>query len=379
MASRGFLLLALVAAVVWAACSIYDTSLLLPANDAGADPDAGPDGPADLCPHARAPSRPTTEDGTGEIEVTTAVRTLDMGLAKDGGTPSGLSFDLDGICTCPGPESCKPRVVGVQHCDDDAGRDNSGGDLVRRFSIVSAGALSQESINARINDGDYGLVIRVSGYNGKANDKQVVVAVFISNGTPNVPADAGSKKPKWDGTDSWTLDSASVLGGANGERVIPNFVDTNAYVANGVMVASLDFPLSLGNSNSDGTLTLELTGSVITAKLVPERGSYKIEKGQIAGRWAVRKLLAALAALFDPSRPGEHICPGTQSYDDVKALICRGADILGDPLKSDPATPCDALSIGFGFTAYPAKIGPVVQAPAGPPNCPDSGKADDCQ
>ena len=360
-------------------------------------PEAAADGASDVvvaqdaadagsgCNSAFPPPRPTVEDGTLDLEIDTALRSLDLGVVLDGGTPPIYGYDLDHVCTCfgtpPGPESCKARVVGATHCDEPNGRDNSAGELLRTFTEVTNGAFDPTSINTRVNQGAYGLVLRLRHYNGGMNDQAVELAVFVSNGTPLVGDSATPPAPAWDGKDSWTLDSDSVVGMQpqpdGGMLDVPSFVDVNAYVAGGVLVASVDFPLTLGGGNS-GVLTLQLTGSAITANVVAQGSSYRLDNGVLAGRWATAKLLASLGATSNPLPPGGFICPGTAFYNTVKSYICKGADIFVDPTATDPTQPCDAISIGMGFTAYPAVLGPVTSKGAHALNCDAGIPPDDC-
>jgi hypothetical protein len=378
---------------LWAyGCSIYDESLLLPGDDSGSDApraDAPPppadasDAPAaDPCMPVLPPARPTADDGAGDAGVVVAaIHTLDLGIDSDGGAPPPLGYDLDNVCTCfvypsgPGPESCKPRVAGSTHCDEKGGRDNSGGELLQQFAQVSNMLFSQDSINSKLNAGNYGLLVRVRGYNGGANDTSVEVDMFISDGITPL-ADGGMGTPAWDGTDVWTLDSASVIGVTGGIGAIPNYFDTNAYVSNHVLVASVDFPLTLGASGQSNVVTLDLTGSVLSATLVPQGGTFALSNGILAGRWTTSKLLASFAAVTDPFT-NQPICPGEPLYTNLKPMICKAADILGDPTVSDPTKLCDALSIGMGFTSEPAILGDVTTAAPRKVGC-DSGP-DDCQ
>ncbi len=103
---------------VWQGCSVYDSSLLL-AAEAGSDapsdveiPDAG-----DGCNHARWPGRPTADDDASvqDIEIYNAVSFLDFGTGDASAGP--LGYDLDGICTCPGPDSCNPFGDSGTQCD----------------------------------------------------------------------------------------------------------------------------------------------------------------------------------------------------------------------------------------------------------------------
>ena len=379
-ALASLVVVAALAGVSWSSCSIYDSSLLLPLpSEAGADSDV--DGGLEGGCGVHAPMRPSVEDGTASLDLVWALRALDIGvrLGPDAGPPPDppLGLDLDNACTCPGPESCKPRAGGAEHCDDPGGRDNSGGHLLKNFAQISQGTFSQDQLNQRISNGEFSLLLHVRGYNGGANDAKVELSLYISQGTTSLEDGGIPRPPVWNGNDVWVVDATSVFGGANGGGVlIPNYVDTEAYVADHVLVASVDFPLTLGSGNN-GVLTLELTGSILTALLVPEGQTFRLDHGDLAGRWATSKLLGSLSALHDPVNPGQFVCPGTQAYANTKALICRAADISSDPKKTDVSQPCDALSIGIGFIASPAKFGPVRQRPPLGANCPDAGP-DEC-
>ena len=72
------------------------------------------------------------------------------------------------------------------------------------------------------------------------------------------------------------------------------------------------------------------------------------------------------------------ICPGTQTYEDVKSQACRSADIPTDPKQDGKDQSCDALSLGLRFNAQPAKLGPITKDNGSPAVCVDAGP-DDCQ
>jgi hypothetical protein len=372
-------------------CSIYDSSLLLPATDGAVDTPASEapppvdasDAPTpDPCMPEYPPPRPTTNDGAGDAGVVVAaIHALDLGIESDGGAPPPLGYDLDKVCTCfsyasgPGRESCAPRVTGATHCDEKAGRDNSGGELLQQFAQVSNGLFSQDAINQRIDAGNYGLLIRVKNYNGGANDTAVEVDIFVSDGIAPL-GDGAPGTPAWDGTDTWTLDSASVIGNTGGVDAIPNYFDTSAYVSNHVLVASVDFPLSLGAAGANNVVTLDLTGSVLTATLVPQGNTFALQDGVLAGRWATGKLLGSFGAVGDPFSGNKPMCPGDTLYDSIKPMICKAADIFADPTQADAAAECNALSIGMAFTSAPVSLGDIVTRPVSPPRC--DGGPDDC-
>jgi hypothetical protein len=347
-------------AVVAPSCGIYDTSLLF-GLDAGPDvqKEAG-DGSTSGCAHVRWPDRPAADDPSpGDVApFYLAVRTLDFGVREDGGPPPLLGFDLDNFCTCnPDPESCKVTVDAAPHCDLEGGVDNAGLVLVRQFSAFP-GFFQQSYINNRINQGYYGAVIRIERYNGKANDTQVQVSYFPSNGTSGIEVNFPTA-PSWDGNDRWTIDPASINGGVipDGGDPSPKYIDQSAYVSNYTAVANLSFPIAIGASAGDNTLTVDLVGAVVMAKLVPEGPSFRVEEGMIAGRWATTKMLTALQVLHDPFNIQDRLCGTNGTYQLIKDKICRSADIATNVLEDGKNAPCGALTVGVAFTAWPAKVG----------------------
>ena len=355
------LLLPLGALAVWGSCAVYDPSLLLP-GDAGTDvtePDAGPE--AASCALAKYPERPAKDDDAGANvpDIVLAVQRFEFAPSGDGGVARG--FDLDERCTCPGGGSCVPLKGAPTICDDDAGRDNSAAQLLDTFTKV-ASAFSPQKLNQKLQNGEFGLVVRVRNYNGTANDTSVETALFISNGTTSATDGGPPITPKFDGNDSWTIDPRSLLGGVAPPYIPqPNTTDTAAYVRDGVFVASLaaaDLEFNAGTGL--GSLRVNMTGVVVTGKLVPDgAGGYRVDDGVLAGRWPSQKFLTSLAPIKDPIT-SDFLCGDASTYGSLKALICKNLDITSFPQNDNTNAPCDALSIALGFVARTAKLGPVM-------------------
>jgi hypothetical protein len=357
---------AVAAVAVAEACAVYDESLLV-GTDGGADARAeGGDGGEveGGCGGRRWPGRPAQDDpSTGpDISITNALRTLDFGL-RDGGLAVAYGYDLDGLCTCaPDPESCLPVARDgapppPKHCDFEAGVDNALGGLLGRFSQLP-NFFAQDYINGQLAKGVYGAVVRISGYNGKPNDQFVNLEIFSSNGT-NGTQMGFPTPPKYDGTDVWTVDPTAVVGGVvpDGGEPKAKSSTSDAYVANGVLVAKLDFPISVGAANNDGTVTIELKDSVVTAKLVPQGSSWRLDEGLITGRWSTAKMLPSLQVLRDPFDISQPLCGANVTYGELKKQICNAQDIGPSSAEDGKNAPCSALSVGFGFTSFPALIG----------------------
>jgi len=314
-----------------------------------------------------------------------------MGIRLDGGAPPVFGYNLDGICTCPAQESCAPRMAGDTHCDDEGGIDDGTVKIFNFFAGLTQGLFNQDTYNNNISvKGGNGLVFRIRHYNGGLNDKQVELAVFVSDGTV-ITTDGGSHPPpKWDGNDVWSLDVGSVFNavGDGGVAAIPTYADTNAYVTNGVLVASaadpvlhptstLDVPFRLtpdpATGSALGNITLALQGTIITATIAsePATGLYQLTDGIFAGRYPTSALVETLGTFPDP-QTGGHLCPGTPTFSNIQPQICRGADIFRSPLPMDPAGRCDALSTSVSFTAFPAKMGSTFFRNPDPAYCGDA-------
>lgn len=343
------------------ACSIYDSSLLVPA-DGGIDApvpatDSGAD--VDPCNHARLPPRPDHDDdgGVDAGELIFAARSLVFDA--DAGNGETVGFDLDGFCTCPGPASCTSPSKTV--CDDPRGRDNAAGELLANFSAY-ADAFNPQKINQLVSAGRIGLVFRLLDYNGTPNDTQVQTAVFLSNGIEGFEDGGTPKPPQFLGNDVWTVDPKSLVGGVAPPYIpSPDSADPFAYVKDGLVVASLnaiyiDFAAGVGTSQ----LRVDLTGVIVTAKIASDgNGGWQIGEGTLAGRWATRKLLTSFAGVHDPLNPSTYLCGDSGTYQGVKALACAQRDIASVIQNDGQNAKCDALSFALRFTTSRAMLGSV--------------------
>ena len=320
--------------------------------------DGGPDGSA--CPLATPPPPPAQSDPSdADITVFGVIRTVDLGERLDGGPPPPLyGYDIDSVATCcdASPSSCEPHTGAnlPAICDEEGGRDNSGGKMLQKLGSFANGLLDQDTLNAGINAGIYTIAISISRYNGQANDTSVTLSAFTSDGVA-LDADGGRPPPRWDGTDQWTIDTGSVLSVDDAGHPIPLQYDMNAYVSNWTLVSSINFPLAFGSGNGTGT-RIVLNGALVSGRLVPEKGSFRIDDGQGTGRI---KLTNLFDLLHNITFNGLYLCPGNMTYEFGKNIICSYADIATDQTLDNTGAPCDAISLSVGFTAYPAQFGSI--------------------
>ncbi len=341
---------AVVGAAAYASCAIYDSSLLLP--DAGGDApvvsDAGDGG--STCAHLLPPPRPAADDPSdADVTIINVIQYVDFGL--DGGV---YGYDLDRTCTCPDPESCVPSPTAKPHCDGEGGTDNAGGALIATFAALSP-MFDPTGSNAVLQSGRGSLLVRVTNYNGKANDTSVHVDVFISNGTVPLDDAGNNPPPSHDGGDLWSVDPASVVG--TPPPYVASHEDTAAYVSEGVIVGTVDFPLGLGLLNPD---FLQLHGAYVTATVVQTPQGLALHQGLISGRWDTRNLLTGLEAVKDPFDKTQYLCGTDPTYQALKVQICQAADITRLVQNDNTGAPCDAISLALSFTAEPALLGGVL-------------------
>ena len=352
---------------IWQGCAIYDSSLL--GSNEGGSPEASaessvPDA-GDGCNHTRWPDRPDADSDSSvtDIEFYNAIELLDFGT-DDGGTPAAEGFDLDSVCTCPGPDSCTVFPEAGTQCDYEGGVDNALGALVKEFSGAT-NFFDQDYINQGISAGVFGALFRVRKYNGQANDTNVEVSIFVSNGMSGADTDAGPSIPKFDGTDIWTLDPDSLLGGSIGDAGPSPITayDLNAYVSNYTLVGNIsDMPLAIGAADGEGLVTMDFSGALVVAKLVPSGNTFNAT-GFVAGRWETKKLLTAMQVLHDPFDFDASLCGQIRFINCLKGRICDAPDISGNVLDDGKGAPCDALSLGFGFKSTSAGYGNVFAKP----------------
>jgi hypothetical protein len=362
-------------ACTYEACSVYDSSLLagFDAQAAGDNATAGDGG----CMHAEPPARPTESDAgiTDSFQVVAAFKTIDIGLSVqlDAGIPP-FGYDLDKVCTCPGPPSCQQQKNAAETCDDDAGRDNTDIGLFRVLGAAASTGTSQ--IDQGLNQGQYGLLLVVNNYNGQENDSNVTVDFYVSNGLEPGP-DGGPQTPLLNGSDRWTRDHNSVASDQG-----PVYSDDAAYVSNYFVVSQMPkaIPIAFGDRSFLGGATMILNGALIVGHLdavnVGDAGlfGFAMKGGTIAGRWSTTDLLATLATIPDGDG-GSFLCGSSVSYQLIKTVVCQSADISESASNDNKPilAPCDAISVGLQFTAGPAQLGEVTEVPAAPAGCGDAG------
>lgn len=379
--------LALASAASFVSCNVYDTSLLVPASDAGPD---GPEprsgigfwsGPADnpsSCFSARYP-RPEDRPAAGNTgalpPIFMAFTTLNTGSLNDEGVldPNAwkrVGFDLDGTCT--GSETCETpgqtllgckAVAAATPLDGDYCRDNTFG----RLGYLAASApetatgygLSSEGFNCALCVGAYNYLFRINGYNGEANDDRVRVDLYPSPGLDTLlpwdcRTDDWKKHPCFSPDDKWQIREDVLTGAATSAGDIPasKLFDENAYVRDSTLFLTIPedtvfwFP---GRRALATAFPLKIRKGFVTVKL--ERGKddvWRARDGVIAGRATAADVIKGFRMIG--------VCEDDKNYSFVQEFVSKNVDVLASGAR-DPNTDCDAISLGLPFTAIQATPG----------------------
>jgi hypothetical protein len=351
-----------------------DTTSVTPDTTVPADAghEAAPLADADAAgcnPALPPPPPPQGAPGSGSISFVSALRTLSGITPGDAGVL--LGFDLDGVCTCPGPPSCRsPESPPQPNCDGPGGRDLQGNGLLELFDQAYASS-NLGDILARINEGRITLLFYVGGYNGGPDDSQVTVAVYASNGLR--VGDAGTiVVPKWDGTDPWSVDPGSFVASGTidgGWVYTPAFVTTTAYVTQGTLVAELpEFVFQAGV----GSITYR--GAVVSAVIQPDGdGGYGLQ-GLLGARLTTHDIFTLMGQLKDAN--GQYLCGSNPTYQTLHTTVCQTADIMGSASADNMDASCNAVSVGAGFGTTAARLGMPFAVAAMASGC--DGAVDDC-
>ena len=288
------------------------------------------------------PARPVADDPSngGDLDLVFAVHDIDYG---SNGTWKTLGFDLDGTNTVPGgaPPNCvwgggEPGPAAFDH---GCGLDNVIGAAIWEIFVPFLGdSFNTAEMTEAVQAGTRGLVLRVTGYNGQPNDTTVGLSVYKTTGVDS---------PTWAGADRWSL----IRDGLKGESVLlSKFVDPQAYVADGVLVARLEkFPMGLKIVNTPVSW-VTLDRSVFSAAIAYDTGKkfYRLDQGRLGGMLNATEFLDAI-----------RVAAGCFDLDEYRVQACSNLDVA-----LDDGAECNAWSMAVAFGAWEAELGDVVDGEA---------------
>jgi len=316
------------------------------ATDGGADGSAGSSRTPPAKPSGAAPT-------TATDEYTYALNTLLLGdtprPSGDGPLPAPTTsawkdygFDIDGKQTTKDSSDVCQRKAGAGsnvQVDGNGGIDNSFGANILPI-IQSAGSIPNpsEQISNSIRGGSFTIQFKIKGLTKDAKQTNTgLSAQLFASGTFD---EDGGTKPTFTSADDWPVRPELLNDGktvASGSKV--NFPDS--YINNGTFVTPQG-TVTISLVFQGVALDLEIQKAVIVMDISGDNAT----NGTIAGVINTEKLVSGLKSVA--GRISKSLCGS--AFDGIAQQIQQTSDILSDGTNRS-GVPCDAISIGIGFSA----------------------------
>ena len=307
----------------------------------------------DLPPRVPAP-RPEPVAGAPTVRgrlVTVAVTSFLLGdidwageLRNDAWHDYG--FDLDGLqsTTESSDHHCFAGGLAYQ-ADGPEGRDNGFARYFLRVlhNFTESRAVSKQT-NDAIADGEHTLLFRIDGIADSGPQANVEVSAFVGG--------AAGSTPLFNGQDRWQVRESSVDGG----DVSRPRTTYRGYVADDVFVATTRTTQPIEITFRGYRLRLPMREATLSLDLRSIRSGGCTTYGVLTGALVATDMREPIQRLaFEMFRT---------CYEDAVRLVVGTIGIQGD-IRSDLSNgnsdlDCDAVSIGIGFVAVEASLGPVV-------------------
>jgi hypothetical protein len=322
---------------------------------------AGATGSTGTVPPA-PPTAGATTDGTARVF---ALNQLFLGEAGRSGPVKDawkdFGYNVDGLATTKADTNVCTRFMGADPAkqeDGNGGIDNSFGHNVVAF-IQGIAPNPSKTITDSIQSGSFTILLEVTGLTDDPKQSNTGLSGRLLVG--GAYSDDKTKKPTFTTTDDWPF------------RAMPIVPISNAYVNNGTFVN--------GAAGADVQLSLEIQGHQLSLTIrhaaitFDHTAPAEINNGTISGVINTDELVTGITSVAGSISP--MFCGGS-TLETILSVIRQASDIHSDGTNA-PGTPCDAISIGIGFTAR--QIGPIktpakpTVAPADP--CADAGAGGD--
>ncbi|MET0592815.1 MAG: hypothetical protein ABW133_08960 [Polyangiaceae bacterium] len=387
-----------------------------PEVDTGTDTgrDGGPTGPwwpytnTHGCTSAGVPvrtDRPAASDTGADLPpIYLAVSRLRAGTTKDDGplTPDDnawqdIGFDFDKLCTRSATCEVDQMQVNDKSCansnltpfDGNQCRDNEIGKLLKVAStsptVGDYFGMTERDWNCEIHRGGFTILFKISGYNGRPNDRDVRLDMYTSTGLQSLPVwtcRATIDQPlsadwynraTWLPSDRWkvaqrSIDPAAVQPTDPNELKNGIAADVAAFVRNGYIYAELpegaEFWLNGENTAVPGTRQI-MHRAVLVGQLIKGQDDlWTIDHGILQFVTSPGEMLGS----FQEIGYCENMC---ESYYQLRNYLNTHQDTLTGTSEHLPATPCNGLSVAFDYKARQAtaRAQDVVPVQA-PTSCP---------
>ena len=295
------------------------------------------------------PAKPSGPATTSTAEHNFALHTLFLGDTDRAGTVSSSAwkdygYNLDGKTSTKDSTDVCTLASGASksfQADGNGGIDNSFGLNILPIIVTVAGSDATTKINTSINNGTFTVMMDTVGLtDDPAQTATSLTGKLFAAGKFGQAPNADTATPTWTTADNWPVAPEFVTGG---DITKPKIVFTDSYIVNGQYV---------NGSPTDVTLSLGIAGVTLTvtihhAVIVFNHTGAKATNGTIAGVITTEELVAGLKGVA--GNISTSLCSGS-AFDQIAGQIRQASDIFSDGTNA-AGKPCDAISIGIGFTA----------------------------
>lgn len=354
------------AAALVAACQVVVGIDRVAKVEAEAGASAGDAATDDPCVHVNAPDPPPVDDDKDLVIPPFWLAVREVSLTPQVPDGSYVGLDLDGVCTCDrragtasgGQSSCTAKA---DACDYDGGADNRAASLFQQFAAT--GSDINKGIVDDIAAGNSGLLVWISDWNGKPNDREVRIGIVVSTGvrTPGcgttTSTDGEHYRPGWCGEDRWDYEPGKIIPINGVQQPLGN---STGYIVNGELVYRSPNAATL----AVGGASIEFNSPISFGKIEAAEGGYRLT-GVLGGRIEIKQLLGAIGQI---QVVGKDACT-LPDFQSVKAVLCDAVDITRTSVFDFQNAKCDAVSSAMRYTAFPAQLGNAVPRPRNPSPC----------
>jgi hypothetical protein len=302
----------------------------------------------------------------------------DVSLSANGNAWSDIGVDIDGVCTSSLGCEVNQVTVDERACKSPAAtppdgslcRDNEIGRLFNSLAGSSiAGThfgMTEVDWNCELFRGGFGVILKISEYNGQPNDRSVRADLYASTGLQTLPSwkcretlDGAVNREfyrnaSWVRSDSWRVveDSIDLSSPVEGTEVRgARAADPAAFVRGGYLVARFpegtEFWLN-GERASVPGFRFTMHRSVLIAGLVKEReDQWVIDQGTLGFVTRPDEMLQGLRQIGFC----ENMC---SVFDFMSQYFYTHQDTLEGTAEILPDTQCNAVSVGVDFEARQA-------------------------
>jgi hypothetical protein len=342
--------LLVVPSLVLVACS----TVVVPRGDSGST--AGGEG--SQAPHAEPPPPGAATPPNASAHLVFAIKSLTLGDADAKPGVSGgwrhLGYDVDGkISTAASTDLCKPRDNALPESvypDGDDGIDNAFG----KNELPIYHGLEPNfpgSLGASFAAGRPTLLIAVDGLGAGVSYASLAARLYRGAELGHAAA--------FDGSDAWPVRPESLSDPADvGSALVrstASYLVGDTWVGRFTGDVDLELPLE-----PNVLLHVPIRDPVLSMRLAPD---HKTATGGV-----LSGVIPTDAFVFDMKKDAVQLDPTLWCYSSTPesffAQLEQASDILEDGTQ-DPAKRCDGISIGLGFEAVRAAVGPI--APPLPP------------